>query len=130
MLAEDVGHLITAGKPVLVNPFILSQLGAPSRFGNVKATSPDGRACIANSPTPDVAAAHDQVLRDIRAAKFAAIQTSSLLDWRQYGPLSPRRWASARRLTDDRFSPEWQQAVLERYRLADTIGLGGIYVPR
>ena len=130
VLAEGVGHLITAGKPVLVNPFILSQLGAASRYEYVKTGVRCERVIVPKRRHSDVGAAHDRVLKDVLQGKFAAIQTNSMLDWRKYGHIDPRRWGMARRITDERFSPEWQDAIAQRYRLDRTIGLGAIYVPR
>ncbi len=130
ILAEDPGYLISAGKPVVANPFILTQLGAPTRFAWVARGSGRRRAAVANPTIPQVRAAYGRVLDDIRNGRFAAIQTATLVDFRMYGPLPPRFWSSRRMLTDERFGPEWQDAIRTHYRLERQVGIGGIYVPQ
>ena len=130
VLAEDAGYLISAGKAVLVNPYFVSQLGAPSRHRWSHEEGDGEWLTVSNETHSDVAAAHDRVLADIRDRRFAAIQTGAILDVRLYGPQPPHAWGSARDTTASRFSPDWQKAIEENYRVDRIVGIGAIYVPR
>jgi len=130
VLAEDAGYLISAGKPVLVNPYFVSQLGAPSRHRWSQEDGDGKWLAVPTATHPDVVAAHDRVLVDIRERKFSVIQTGAIFDVGFYGPLPPRVWGSARDITATRFSPDWQEAIEENYRVDRLAGIGAIYVPR
>lgn len=130
ILAEDIGAVIGAGKPVMVNPFILSQLGARSRYVYSRGEGGRKRSLAPNKAVPEIAKAHDQVLADIVKGRFALIETGSLLDAGMYIHVPPKAWGMAYMITDQRFSPAWQDAIGEHYRLEHIVGIKGIYVPR
>ena len=130
ILAEEVGALITAGKPVLVNPFILTQVGASTRFVFADRDGRRTRVEVAKRSVPALKRAHDRVLEDIRQERFHTIQTGALLDVRRYGPVPPRGMGLARTITDERFSPAWQKAIAEHYCFQGLVGLQAVYVPR
>jgi len=130
ILAEDIGAVICAGHPAMVNPFIVSQLGAESRYEYARGDGGRKRRVVPNGTVPQIAKAHDRVLADIVAGRFALIETGALLDPTMYMGTPRQAWGMAYMITDRRFSPAWQEAIAQHYRLEHMIGIKGIYVKR
>ena len=125
-LTEELGWLLVARRDPLVNPSHLAEAGAPARVKYVGTR----RELVANRPVPAFAKAHDRVWADIIAQRFAIIQTNAVLAPRDRGNAPLDAWLQARSVTDQRFSPAWQQAIAEQYELRRTVGLIAIYTPR
>ena len=126
VLAEDIGWLLIGGKQAMVNPAMLTELGAPWRYRPVRGR----RILLPKRTCPAMERAHDRVLADILAQRFALIQTNAVLDPRQRGNVPRKAWQRIRLLTDERFSPDWQRAIAQAYELKGTIGMLALYEPK